>query len=548
MESLPLARRVQRFYFAGLNLFVILYAIVSLRWEFVNDSPLFLYSAFLMKQYHLVPYRDFFEMNSPGTLALFFVLYEIVQTSQIMFRIIDLFSLSIIVGGSWIYLRGLQGKKTAMAGPLLFAVIYLRMGAMNSMQREYIALIPLVLSLIIAFRMRRWSAPLRSFLIGVLFGFTFTIKPHLAIACPIIWGGMVLRDAYAQQDPPERRIVPLIGEMVALAAGFAILPAIVYLYLLFNGAINDFLDIARHYWPLYSQLDGDGRLRSEVGEAMQALDIETLFSPLRAFPFYGLLPIGVFLGLRAAWQNREKRIEVLVLYLLIPCFMVYIWIGNKGWWYHRLPMLLILCFVAGFSLWDRGVFRNSRNSAILAAIVLFVTFTSLPLWPLYADYLDVFTAKARVFSQNNSAQQIATFLEDNMVSEDRVLPLDVTGGAIHGMYLAGARIGSSFIYDFHFYHHCDHPYIQGLRNRLIEEIDTEEPRYVIQFRHRWRPFGPGTCEAFPELDHVLAKDYRAVVDVRDYRILERDNSAGGDLRYAASWYRNYLPLAIRTYP
>jgi hypothetical protein len=523
MESLPLAQRVQRFYFAGLNLFVIAYAIVSLRWQFVNDSPLFLYTGFLMKQHHLVPYRDFFEMNSLGTLVLFSILYEIVQDSSIVFRIIDILFLAVMMGGSWIYLRGLLKTKAAMAGPLLFAVIYLRMGAMNSMQREYVALIPVVFSLIVAFRMRRWPAALRGFLIGLLFGMAFTIKPHLAIACPIIWGGMILRDAQEQRNPIVRQVAILSGQAAALVAGFAILPTIAYFYLLLNGALDDFVEIARKYWPLYSQLNGEAQLRSEAWEAVQALDIESLFSSLRAFRFYGLVPIGMVLGLSATWHNRDRRIEVLVLYILIPCFMIYIWVGNKGWWYHSLPLYLILSFVAGFSLWDRAVPTNGRSRAVLAAVVFFVTYTSLPLWPLYGDYLDMFTDQMRVFNRNPNAQEIAAFLKDNLELEDRVLPLDVTGGAIHGMYLAKARIGSSFIYDFHFYHHCEHPYVRELRNRLIGEIDSIEPRFVVRFRVPWRPSGLGTCEAFPELDRVLAEDYHAVVEAQDYEILERDD-------------------------
>ena len=53
--------------------------ISSLQWRMVHDSPIMMYLTFLIDHEHYVPYRDFFDMNMPGTylvnllIALFYI-------------------------------------------------------------------------------------------------------------------------------------------------------------------------------------------------------------------------------------------------------------------------------------------------------------------------------------------------------------------------------------------------------------------------------------------------------------------------------------------
>ena len=59
-------------------------------WPIVHDVPLMLYAGFLMQEHDLVPYRDFFEMNPPGTLAFNAVYYDLVGSSAGAFRVAHL--------------------------------------------------------------------------------------------------------------------------------------------------------------------------------------------------------------------------------------------------------------------------------------------------------------------------------------------------------------------------------------------------------------------------------------------------------------------------
>jgi MFS family permease len=495
--------------------------LISLRWKIIHDSPLLLYAGFLMDRFEYVPYKDFFEMNPPGTFLVNRLLFQLVGFSDLRFRIVDTIFLAILSYCSWFYLRALTNTFAALTGVLLFAITYLATGPAQSMQREYIALLPIMVSLIIAFRFKRWSGFLRSFLIGILLGFVSSIKPHLSLALPVILGGMIIQEKELQKS--KHQTLWWVGELAAAVSGFLLFISAILLYLKANEALNQFLEIATQYWPLYSQLDGAARIRFVFQEALMHLNTERLFEEVREFRFYGLVPLGIFFGFYSSQHSYAERIEVVVLHLLALCFLCYIWIGNKYWIYHDFPLFLILSFIAGFSLWFpvRDLRDNSYQVLLMGTIIL-VTVISLPITYLGGQYLQFFRDSEFVVKSGN-VDKIASFLEKNMLPEDRVLPLDVTGGAIHAMYRTQARLGSSFIYDFHFYHHCDSPYIQTLRKQLIQEINTTHPKFVIQFdgANTWRPHGQGTCQDFPALKKVLQEEYHLVLNSPDFEILER---------------------------
>ena len=93
---------------------------------------------------------------------------------------------------------------------------------------------------------------------------------------------------------------------------------------------------------------------------------------------------------------------------------------------------------------------------------------------------------------------------------DRVLPVDVASGALHVMLRCRARVAGSFLYAFHFMHHTNAPYIQGLRSKWLEEIQRERPRFVIRATSGWQIQEEGVSTRFPELDRWLTSHYARV--------------------------------------
>ena len=90
------------------------------------------------------------------------------------------------------------------------------------------------------------------------------------------------------------------------------------------------------------------------------------------------------------------------------------------------------------------------------------------------------------------------------------------------MLITRARVATSFVYDFHFYHYVDRPYIQTLRSRFIGQLERAQPRFVIQVTTEDKPWpsGANTTRAFPELERILATAYAVVSRGEGYSIYE----------------------------
>jgi hypothetical protein len=77
------------------------------------------------------------------------------------------------------------------------------------------------------------------------------------------------------------------------------------------------------------------------------------------------------------------------------------------------------------------------------------------------------------------------------------------------------------MYDFHFYHHVSTEYIKELRRRLIAALHSSKPRFVVKGKLGPFPRGRDTTRRFPELEQVIANQYRPVLDRRGFTIYER---------------------------
>jgi hypothetical protein len=118
--------------------------------------------------------------------------------------------------------------------------------------------------------------------------------------------------------------------------------------------------------------------------------------------------------------------------------------------------------------------------------------------------------------------EITNYLKENLKEGDKVQPLDWTGGAVHAMLISNAKIATRFIYDFHFYHHINSPYIIKLKKEFIQGLKQSHPKYIIQvFENRTWPNGPDTSLDFEELNSFLEQNYTIVKEGSGYRIYKK---------------------------
>lgn len=486
-------------------------AVVSLVWPIVHDFPLMLYVGRMMDQHGLVPYRDIFDMNPPGAHFLHAAFYHCFGLSDRAYRIYDLNALALLMGLIVALMRP-WGRRVGLCGALLFGIAYLNYGPYLSLQREFLCLPALLLGLWLA----RGGAPgplaLRGFLIGLLLGAAASVKPHLLIASPILFAALLL-SRFTLREVLSRRLPAALFILFMGGVGVALVPLLSLVALARLGGWPAFREIVTNYWPLYSQLDGDGAIRAGLGARLLGL-----FTPLKYLflqtPTAGLALLGLYFSIGEL--RKRPRFDLLAIHALLAAGWLYVSIGGKFWDYHYLPALLFACMLGGFSI--RLLSAASRLAPRLGLLLLFII--TLPL--LHApQYSWNFFNDRSIPVKDGDVEQIADYLMKNLRHGETVQPLDTTGGALHAMLIAYAPLATPFIYDFYFYHDPANPYVASLRRRFIQGLREKKPRFIIQFLKPWRVHGPGAADGFPELDALLASDYHPSLKETRYWIWER---------------------------
>jgi hypothetical protein len=487
-------------------------AVLSLKWAAVQDAPIMMYLAYLMDRLGFVPYRDFFDLNPPGTFFLNIAIGRCFGYSDFGLRCGDVLYLAAILAATWGWLRRL-GWKPAWLGSILFGLVYLGHGPYLSMQREYLMLLPLALALLVAVRVSPTRPFARIAAASALFGLALTIRPQAAIGYPWLLGA-VLWDQRKQRGILGRaHTLRLAAVSVAACAAPALL---VFAYLAARGGLAHFLNIAIHYWPLHGALTGDHRTIS--GTARAGYLLMGTFS-LGSYAIW-LAPagLGAFVSLfRSSLTSRARRVVVLHAGLVLT-YGIYPALAGQFWEYHWLPLGYFLVTMSALCLVRQPPAHRRVERifpAMVVSLVVLVRLLGPEQWSNHARYLSR-------LGKSEPVDEIARFLEENLEEGDTVQPLDWTVGAVHAMLLARARLATPFVYDYHFYHHVSRPYVQQLRARFLRALLAACPRFIVDVEPGvHRVTGEDTDTRFPELRVHIEAHYREVASSSRYVIYER---------------------------
>src|SRR5579859_7928933 len=88
--------------------------VLSLQWRMVHDSPLIMYFAFVIDRLHYIPYRDFFDLDLPGSFALYIVIAKILGYTDIALHLADVAFFGLIAALTWVWQKQF-GRKVAVA-------------------------------------------------------------------------------------------------------------------------------------------------------------------------------------------------------------------------------------------------------------------------------------------------------------------------------------------------------------------------------------------------------------------------------------------------
>ena len=480
-------------------------AICSLWWRAAHDVPILMYTARLMTESHAVPYRDFFDMNLPGTYWMMAGLVRFFGCSDLAVRLFDLTLLGFILALTFVGLKR-WGMEAAVLGVCLVALRYFAGTWRFSLQREYLALVPL--SAVLAWTARPQPCSCKGgALLGVLFAWMALIKPQL-----LIFAVPVLLFTFGEKLGWKR--FARVG--LALAVGFLLPWSGCAVWLIWHGAWRPFLELVTEYWPLYGQMSGTHEVLT--GAVRWRYIMRGAGGVLWTwYPVVACIGISFWAGLgRVSRQWLLFYGSLVVCSMLLPCF------SGQFWEYHRIPFYYVtLCVAAlafarpacekrqAFLSWS-GVGWGFLLAALCVGIALPRTCS------------EAFGKGVVETEKGGIPDEVAGYLVTHLAAGDRVQPLDWTGGAVHGMLIAHALPATRFLYDFHFYHHVSAQFIQRLRQEFLSAIKAAPPRFFIDTMGQLRPHGEGTSASFKEFEEWLADHYHVAASKSGYRIWERN--------------------------
>jgi hypothetical protein len=493
--------------------FALLLLVFALRWPLEHDLPIFLYQGYLIHELGAVPYRDFFEVNAPGTMLASHWIHWLTDGSSLAVRILDMLALGALTALTMRVLRP-HGWRSGALASACFAIVYLNAGNAQTLQREFLCMLPLALSIWSTFRLgdgvrRPWLAMSA---VGALFAVTLSIKPTLVV-CWIPLGAMALATRFPTRPDGPGAVLREAAKLCTLHGIGAVLAMLLIAAPIGTAGLASYLEIVREYYPLYHQMNGQGSLWELHGPSdyLRRYGVDA-FELILDYRFAALS----FLGLALAWNLRERKLlaQVVTLSGVALSALLYVPVTGKFWPYHSFPLFYALSLLAGLAVSDALV-RSSIQAAWQNGIVCLAIALSLPLGTMLGEYWRWRDDRAYLVKGGRVAL-IARYLEEHTRPGEPVMALDTTSGALHGLYQARRPMYGRLVYDYMLYHHIDAPYIQRMRAELLDQIADGGFDVLVRMDDTWsrRP-------NFPELDTTIAAHFDVALQENAVTIFRR---------------------------
>jgi hypothetical protein len=463
----------------------------SLRWPLVHDGPLMHYIAARILE-GAAPYRDLFDMNFPGVYLIHLLALPLFGATDAGFRAFDLALLALIAAGL-VLIVAPYGRSAAVLAGAFFWLYHVAGGPWRTAQRDLMLCLPLAGAAAAALWHCRSGRRVALGVAGFGLGAAAWIKPHALLLAPLL----VLAPRPGSGSGRDRSRA---GDGAALAVGCLVPAIFVLAWLAAIGSLGAFLDIVTGYLiPLYSRLGRDlfwPMLRVEIGPWLSA-----------AFALWATL------GLIVLRRSGVSRGETWILAGGAVYGLFHLLAQGKGWGYHLYPLAL---FATALGAAGIGVAARAGQGLRIALAVAF-GLTVVAVWTQGIRNLDpawIATASAR-------ARTVAAALRPVIAAGGTAHVLDTNDGGIHALLLLGARQPTRFLYDFHFYHDVDHPYVARLRQELLQDLRAAPPAAVVLFRRGWPHGDYDRLAAFPALEAWLRGGYRQSAEGDGFRIYAR---------------------------
>jgi hypothetical protein len=498
-------------------------ALFALNWRYYHDLPIFLYVSMLIDKFGVVPYRDLYEVNLPGTYVAAWIIGLLTGYAAPAVRVLDYILVTGLIGLGGLWMRKLN-LWAGVLGGVAWALGYFAWGPTAMMQREYLMLIPVLAGLAAYTNIPARHSFWRLLITGLFMGMAVTIKPQGFVGVlPIVL--MEWQAARLESDPAQKKnwAASLRHSLLWLGIGFLIPLGGMFVYLAVNGALPQFFEIIFQYLPLFAQMNMYHQAVSGV---------RRWFSLILDFVKLGGYGLWIAPALWGTYHLQhapdilpeKKRLGLLLIWSIVA-FSIYPAFSGQFFPQHWFLFAFFLFQAAFLCLTVKPVSQSVFFRMAPAVLILIASLTLVR--PDTLDNLWLLAVKHELPAANNPKEgrvdEIALFLEANLRPGDTVQPMDWVGGAVHAMLIARAELATPFIYDENFYHNVDNPYIQGLRIRFMQALERARPRFIIEVFDDGQysePTGPNTSREFPEFRSFLVENYSVVKEGQGYRIYE----------------------------
>jgi hypothetical protein len=392
-----------------------------------------------------------------------------------------------------------------------YGAFYLASGPSSLMQRDWLAMLPMVTAFAMMANSRDRLGHARigtAFVVGSLIGISACFKPHLSLGgVPVVIGLGLLNEPSGLQLRSDS--IRRFAFRVALPAmlGFAIPLVAVVLWLAYRDALGSFASMVHDYLPLHiQQLEEHQFLKP-----LERLRYVLVHAPLlgRFWPMMLVAVVAfVLIDRQLAREPRSQTLfrlafATLAIYALEPA------LSGQFWEYHYFPFQYWL--LAILSLLAIPILSEARKVAI-PGVLLFACI-GFSFWRHHVTHAGP--------AEHGAVADMVQSLKKNVPAGAPVQPLDWSTGAVQALLRTEHPIGTRFLYDYHFYHHVQTPTIQKLRAEFVAEMVACRVPYVLEVRRRFKDVmsGVGTSDHFDALDRLLDERYESVHEGKIYRLL-----------------------------
>lgn len=491
---------------AFVGLFFLYLLIRSRHWEYDHDTPLLQYCGLLMHRYGWMPYRDFFETSMPGTFLFHQAVVATVGTGDLAFILVNDCLLGFLLSTSYLWMRQLS-RPAAILFVCWYGAFYLASGPGELMQRDWLAILPVVTAFTImsGHRAANFRTP---WVVGLLIGACACIKPQLAVAAiPIVIGLHLLRDRATTPTRTHGLREFALRTALPAMAGFAMPLAVLIAWLARRGALNAFVSMVHEYLPLHIQQTGD-HVFLPTAERFRYLVINAV-QLNKLWPMMLAAVIGFALIDRQFVGQPRQRMLFRLAFSMLAIYAIEPVLSGQFWEYHYDP----------FQYWLIAIL-----SLLVVPLLSDFRYFVIPGLLLFSSIGYSFTRHHVVHpgpAEHGNVADMTRAITRIVPAGAPVQPIDWTTGAVQALLRTEHPIGTRFLYDYHFYHHVHSPVIQKLQAEFVAELISHRVPFVLEVSRSYKDVmtGINTSDHFDELTRVLDERYETVYEGKVYRLL-----------------------------